>query len=277
MLHTRFYDQILSTIEIGQVRDGINQLAGMLDGLTGDAVAFAAAGAALHRHPLHQLLRQDPLATAKGQYPNFGGESGNISSTGRRVFEATSALPFIKALQERQHEAARQLELAWQSQRAVCLIDGRAVLELVDTEDHDLSLTHFIMSNPRDADWVFEKFGVSAFFPGDASADQPQAIPQVFDLISATQVADHLPKQQLTALISRLAAKLSVQGALSLSAIQPDHLGSGWRKACHQQHLICHSEADLAAMAVDIGLNSHIYHDATGCLVWCELRAPHDA
>ncbi len=248
MLHTRFYDQVLATIEFGQVRDGINQLAGMLDGLLSNATAFADAGAALHCHPLNDVLRQDPLATAKEFYPNLAVTSGQISSTGRRVFEATSELPFIRALRDRQYEAARQLKMAWDADRKVCLFDADAVLPLSHPKAHHLAGTHF------------------------ASVDDLSVMANDFDLISAVQIADHLDNSQLAALIAKLAVHVSPQGAITVSSILPDHLGSGWRQACHQQYRYCHSEAELAEHAAAAGLKSHIYQDATGCLAWAELR-----
>jgi hypothetical protein len=132
MLYTRFYDQVLTEISAGKVSDGINLLVGMLDTVDIGPGSLAQAKRELSGHSLARMLLEDPTVADAKARPNdtaarigMIGEAiaaGDISSTGRRLFEVTSELTFARALRQRREGFASRYTRALQLGQKVCVL-----------------------------------------------------------------------------------------------------------------------------------------------------------
>jgi hypothetical protein len=110
--YIRFYDQVLSEISSGKVEQGINILVGMLDAIALQEGALEQARRALQSHLLHRMLLEDPICAFAAERPGDSrglaaiiadkGCAPQISSTGLRLFAATSSQPIARAILSRQ-------------------------------------------------------------------------------------------------------------------------------------------------------------------------------
>jgi hypothetical protein len=269
MIYDRFYNQVLTEIEAGHVQDGIHLLVGMLDAVNVRAEALAEARDALRAHDLSRMLAQDPLfgnadlrqdhlsdrlTLLAGKAPD-----AEISSTGRRLFEASSALTVSRALRLRQLRFDQKLNRAWQKGQNIGLITsiaGDALTPLAGTESANVS----IIASDKALQHLSE-----------ATAE-----PKRFDLILAPDLADQHDAASLTGLLTLMRRCLADHGSIVLAALVPGHLGAGWCAACLNWQPQCHDDVALRQLAEAAGLTAQIYHDETGCIVWGEMRIAPD-
>jgi hypothetical protein len=150
MLYTRFYDQVLTEISAGKVNDGINLLVGMLDTVDIGPGSLAQAKRELSGHSLARMLLEDPTVADAKARPNdtaarigMIGEAiaaGDISSTGRRLFEVTSELTFARALRQRRESFASRYTRALQLGQKVCVLTDNPDDALDSADAFDLIL-----------------------------------------------------------------------------------------------------------------------------------------
>ena len=93
-----------------------------------------------------------------------------------------------------------------------------------------------------------------------------------FDLILAPDLPDTALPDLLPGLLTQLAARLRSGGRLVLSAFVAEHAGHGWRDMFFAPPVHSHAPQGIAAAARSAGLGARLFEDATGCLVWAELR-----
>lgn len=268
MLYTRFYDQVLTEITAGKVNDGINLLVGMLDTVDIGPGSLAQAKRELSGHSLARMLLEDPsVADAKARPGDtaarigmigYAAAGGEISSTGRRLFEVTSELTFARALRQRRESFEQRFTRAWQLGQKICvLISGG--------EDAACQLTGADFSKATVVDANDAALGLRV------AADNAQQ----FDLILAPDLFDRSVEPALSQILKIAGESLNINGSIIVAALLPHHLGSGWRSACLNWNPHCHDEAALARIAAKAGLRSRTYRDETDCIVWGELGTYH--
>jgi hypothetical protein len=264
MQFTNLYDHILSELEFGRTEPGINLLVGMLDAAELHRSAKGNARNALAEHPLHAMLLEDPMLADAAQTPgnpvrrvnmlNTHGFDNTISSTGRRLFAATSDIAFTRALRQRHEHAERKLVGAWRK--------GQKIWLIIDPQfDLTSSLSGFDTSNI--------KISSHADIRENAVIDAVSG--EQFDLILAPHLPDQLSVRAMLQFIGALGNRISAAGEFATSALLTGHPGTGWRRACFSWEPRCHTEAALARMTAN-GLTNQSYRDETGCVAWVEMR-----
>jgi hypothetical protein len=264
MYYSRLYDHVLSELEFGRTEMGINLLIGMLDVAELQTHRRGQALDELRDHPLHAMLLEDPLCADSRALPedavrrvnmlNQPGVCDAVSSTGRRLFAATSETTFARALRQRRREAERKLHRAWRMGQNIWLItdpncDLIGSLGGVDTSNIQVCSEKALRSLPEQ---------------GDCS--EP-----TFDLILAPNLPDLLSNLGLRDAVARLSQQLSAQGVLATSVLMPGHPGTGWRRACFNWEPNCHDGDGLAGLT-EAGFTTHSYRDETDCIAWMEIR-----
>jgi hypothetical protein len=261
MLYTRLYDQILTEIEIGNAHDGINLLVGMLDAVALQPGALDKAMQELDSHSLRQMLLEDPVFANAQAFPNDPDgridmisrkkSSEDISSTGRRIFEATNGLTFARALQQRQRCFDQKLALALQQGHRICVLVNEA----------DKALERF-----EGKVAIAEIRNIAAFL---CEAVQ-------YDLILSAELGDRMDYQALAHFLKEIRYCLGADGNIVFAALLPQHIGSGWRTACLNWQPNCHDERTIAGIAAACGLTIRSYRDESDCVVWSECKIADD-
>ena len=277
MIHSHFYDQVLGQIEVGNARDGIIHLVGMLDAAGLDEEQFTQICAELRNHRLFQLLQEDPLhASVSGNSDRLetllcGNAPEGTSPTGRMLFDITRDLTLCRAMRDRRAQARRQLGRAWEDGEAICVVDGSLLAGLAG---RDLSNIVVAVDEPACAANLRLHFG-SSLTVIEAEAERYFADyatqSRCFDLVCAPGLADRHDAISLSAMLGNLRKCLSSSGRILLSSLAPQHLGTGWRVACLGWTVNCHEESDLRRAAQSAGLEARVYRDATNSIVWGEL------
>jgi hypothetical protein len=264
MHYNRLYDHVLSELEFGRTENGINMLVGMLDVAELGNGAARQASAQLQQHPLYQMLIEDPLLADAELWPsnpvrrvNMLQQSGfddGVSTTGRRLFAATSDIAFTRALRLRREHAERKLLRAWRMGQKIWLIADpgcgmMAALGTVDTGNITVSSEAAIRELPMQQS--FER--------------------STFDLVLAPHLPDLLAARAMRQLTGWLSNHLNKSGEFATSALLPGHPGAGWRRACFNWEPNCHDDGELARMSAR-GFSTQCYRDETGCVAWVEMR-----
>ncbi len=258
MLYTRLYDQILTEIEIGNVHDGINLLVGMLDAVDLQPGGLDLAKQELGNHGLRQMLLEDPIFADAQAFPDHPDNridmisnrksNADISSTGRRILEATNGLTFARALQQRQKCFDQKLALALQQELQICLLVNE-IGEALEQFGNKLAIAE--IGSP------------AAFHCGAAP----------YDLILSADLGDRTDTHTLARLLKQMRTCLSAEGNIVFAALLPQHIGSGWRSACLNWEPNCHDELALASTAATCGMTIRTYRDEADCVVWSECKA----
>ncbi len=284
MIHGRFYDQVLTHIGAGNVRDGINLLAGMLDTVHGGADSLAQACAELLEHDLHRLLREDPVIGHAFENPGAHadlvdlicnpGLTASLSSTGRRLYSSTSELSFVRALRQRRKIMAQRVLRAWQNGAQILIFEPYLFDELDNTDGYDLSNITVAAADDEMAQKLRQKFGLTPrIIIGTADEATVIAANQgaKYALICAAEIADQRDARAMQKFIANCRSVLAATGVLALPSLVPQHLGSGWRAACLNWTPYCYEEPQLQQMAKNAALNVRTYRDEMDCVVWGEF------
>ncbi len=281
-MHTRFYDQVLTEIQSGNIKDGITLLVGMLDTVSNNEADFRAASSLLKLHDLWGLLLEDPICGQANAIPQQPGllvdliceqpAHSAVSSTGHRLFEVTTSLTFARAVRERAQIAEEKLIRAWQKGARICILGHgnlRAIRSLVK---QDLSNVTIVDPDPAQLLRSEERFGTSLVSVNSTAESFLGQCQTRFDLICATTAADHLTPTELSNLLARGRHALTEHGALQIASFVPQHLGTGWRRACLGWEIESHTERQTAESAAQAGLSARTFRDTTDCVVWREFR-----
>lgn len=284
-MNTHFYDQILTEIQSGNVKDGITLLVGMLDAVCHDGSTFAAATASLKSHNLWSLLLEDPICASANATPRQPAllvdlicdqaAPASTSSTGQRLFEVTLSLTFARAVRERAKLAEEKLVRAWQTGANICVLGAGNLRVLRSLAGQDLSNITFVDPDPlclarSKATFGDSLTGVNASLDSFLGASPTARAP--FDLICATTLADQRAIAALGTLLRAARNWLTENGAMHIASFVPQHLGSGWRRACLGWDIECHSDAHITQIAADAGVSARTYRDTTDSVVWAEFR-----
>jgi hypothetical protein len=264
MQFNHLYDHVLSELEFGRTETGINLLVGMLDAAEMASNTAHSAQDALETHPLHAMLMEDPLcadaklrpgnSTRRVKMLNTCNFDGQVSSTGHRLFAATSKIAFARALCSRRAHAERKLSSAWRSGQRIWLI-ADPQLDLLSSL-HGVDTNNITVSNEYDFERAVRAIGIAG---------------TEFDLILAPHLPDRFSAPAMRQIIALLESRLSQTGELVISALVPGHPGTGWRRTCFSWEPTCHDDEALAAITAP-GFVSNTYRDETGCIAWAEMR-----
>lgn len=93
-----------------------------------------------------------------------------------------------------------------------------------------------------------------------------------YDLILAPALADRIAPDNLARALIIAGSLLAPRGKLTMSAFLPDGPERGRRLGCQGRGPFRHSEEAILAAAADAGFEARIFHEASGSLVWAELR-----
>ncbi len=168
-----------------------------------------------------------------------------------RVREAIAQLDPLRALAGREQQLRGETEQAWRRGLTCLLVGPLAGRGLDRLAGRDLSNI--------------------AQCAGAGELDSLPAADR-FDLILAPDLADTAAPDVLADRLTDLAARLRPGGRLVLAAFVAEHAGHGWRDMFFVPPIHSHAPQAIAAAARSAGLSARLFEDATGCLVWAELR-----
>jgi hypothetical protein len=281
MTYQLFYDQVLNELLSGSFHDGINLLVGMLDHAHQDPATLTLAQSELGGHELSAFLGQDPLycatqPTVKRMDALYDllcelNLSGDVSTTGRRLFDVTRNLTFARAIRERRASTTQKLMRAWQSGQKICVLGHGQVCALQVLSGQDLSNVTIVSDDPASFSNMRQTLGASVALVENepvAFLEQAGANGQRFDLICASEVPDQIKPQDLGPLLARVRGSLSKSGKLIFASFVPQHLGAGWHAICLGWTLNCYLEGQWSALSDQARLSVHTCRDATNSVVW---------
>lgn len=165
------------------------------------------------------------------------------------VRHAVAQLDPLRALKGREQQVRREAEQAWRRGLTCLLLGPTAAAAMDRLAGRDLSNVTQLTD------------------PAELQSASP-----VHDLILAPDLPDRTAPAALPAMLMRLGQQLGVGGRLVLSAFVADHTGHGWRDMFFAPPVHSHSPPAIASAARAAGLSARLFDDATGCLVWAELR-----
>jgi extracellular factor (EF) 3-hydroxypalmitic acid methyl ester biosynthesis protein len=288
MHNERFFDQTLSLIEQGQITLALPMLAGTLFAAQADAITWPHTRQTLLRHPLHNVLMEDPyLAHCFAKPRGYPGDAALIDilydrnlpeSTSKRaadLFHVTTAFPAAQAVRLRREYAETLVTNAWQAGQRILVLAcghfregdsliGQDVSNIVAVDQDGLSLD-VVRRNHGDTITAVEA-NVFNYLRGAASHGEK------FDLIYTLGLTDYLDERAMRFLHKLMKACLVPGGTILLANFLPYHIGTGWMDAVMDWQLIYRDEAELASYAREIGLDSKTWTDPTGCIAWCEMK-----
>lgn len=290
MHNQRFFDQTLAMIERGDVRSAIPMLTGKLFNAFADPARWAETRASLHRHALHPILMQDPLAAHSARRPRgYQGDAGlidliydmeppaGISEFSRKFFEVTVQFQAPEAVRQRRLAAEPLVLQAHRSGDRVLVLACGHFREGDPLIGEDLRRFTLVDQDPVSLNRVRLQHGDAInLIEANVFGYLRQAAKQGagFDLIYTLGLTDYLDTRAMQLLHRLIKRCLSPGGRFVLANFAPDHLSIGWMDAVMDWQLIYRDEAELARYAHEIDLTPKTWRDPTDAVVWCEMAAP---
>lgn len=285
----RFFDQTLAMIDAGQLPTALPMLAGKLYSAQADPVTWPETRAALHRHPLHALLLQDPFTARCVAKPRgYPGDAGLIdliydeaatdypSELGQHIFNITVKFQAPEGVRQRRRHAESVLVPAWQTGKRICVLACGHFREADMLIGQDLGAVTVVDQDAQSLAVVREKHGDSikmvqanVFRYLFRAANRSEK----FDLIYTLGLTDYLNADEMMVLLNKMKACLAPDGTALLANFVPNHLGIGWMDAVMDWKLIYRDEEELARLAKASGLSPRCWRDMTGSIAWCEMQA----
>jgi extracellular factor (EF) 3-hydroxypalmitic acid methyl ester biosynthesis protein len=283
----RFFDQTLALIERGHFPVALPMLAGKLYNAYADAITWPETRLALHRHPLHAVLLQDPYSARCVEKPRgYAGDAGlidiiyderapgEVTEMGQHIFEHTIKFQASEGVRQRRIYAETVVSAAWQQGKRICVLAcghfreadgliGNDLSNITAVDQDEMSLA-FVRSN-HGSDINLVEANVFNYLRGAAGRGEK------FDLIYTLGLTDYLDARAMRLLHKLMKACLAPDGSLLLANFVPNHLATGWMDAVMDWHLIYRDEAELAGYAHEISLTPRTWRDPTGCVAWCEM------
>ena len=283
----RFFDLTLRAIESGQLSHAYPMLAGKLFADYADPVRRTASRCALHEHPLHDVLMEDPYTARAALKPRgYAGDAELIdliydqrpplgsSSRAVSMFSNSIAFPVSEAVRQRRDYAEGRLSAAWADGKRICALAcghlreadaliGQDVGNIFAVDQDALSLNVVRTNHGRTVH--AEEANVIHFLRNAAKSGQR------FDFIYTLGLTDYFDMRAMSLLYRLMKACLAPGGEIMLANFLPGHLAIGWMDAVMDWHLIYRDEADLHRHAAEIGMTARTFRDATDSIVFCEM------
>ena len=287
MHNERFFDQTLDMIKPGTVQTAVPLLIGYLHNAFADPARWADTRASLHRHALHPVLLQDPLAAHSASRPRgYPGDVGLIdllydmqppagaSDLAREFFEVTVQFQAPEAVRQRRIVAERLVAEANQAGQRVLVLACGHFREGDQLTGFDLTNFTLVDQDALSLDRVRARHGAAiqlveanVFRHLREAAKQGQT----FDLIYTLGLTDYLDTRAMQLLHQLMKSCLAPNGRIVLANFVPNHISTGWMDAVMDWQLICRDERELAGYAHEIGLVPKTWRDPTDSVVWCEM------
>lgn len=287
MQNERFYDQTLNIIERGALGTAYPMLVGKLYADYVNNTQWTEARTALHAHPLHALLMEDPYsARAAGKPRGYAGDAELIDlaynqlpptgTTNRaaEMFDYSVRFQASEGLRQRRDYAAGRVTKAWADGKRICALAcghlreagsliGKDVSNITAIDQDRLSL-NVVRANHGDTITTHEA-NVIHFLRGAAKRGE------TFDLIYTLGLTDYFDDRAMSLLHRLMNACLAPGGEIMIANFVPDHLAVGWMDAVMDWHLIYRNEADMEHFAAEIGMKARTFRDVTESIVFCEM------
>jgi len=287
MPNQRFFDLTLRAIETGQLGHAYPMLAGKLFADYADPDRWAEARRALHDHPLHRVLMEDPYTARAAHKPRgYAGDAELIdliydrtpphgsSTRAVSMFSNSIAFPVAEAVRQRRDYAEQRLSVAWAAGKRICALacghlreadplTGRDVSNIVAVDQDALSLA--VVRATHGETIRAEQANVIHFLRSAAKRGER------FDLIYTLGLTDYFDTRAMSLLHRLMKDCLEPGGEIMLANFLPGHLAIGWMDAVMDWHLIYREEADLHRHAAEIGMTARTFRDPTDSIAFCEM------
>jgi extracellular factor (EF) 3-hydroxypalmitic acid methyl ester biosynthesis protein len=283
-----FFDQTLALLDAGHAAAALPMLAGKLYSAFALGEHWPNVRADLRDHPLHKRLLEDPYAARAAEKPRgYPGDavlidmiydqqpSADVSPRGRDIFSVAIRWQGAEGVRLRRataeafvgdsvHQGQNICALACGHFREGDLLKGQD-LHRITAVDQDAQSLSVVNANHPSIRTV--EANVFRYLRNAASAGEK------FDLIYTLGLTDYLDDRSMQLLHKLMRACLAPGGRIILANFLTNHLSVGWMDAVMDWHLICRREEDLARFATEIGMLPHTWRDASGSVVWCEMKA----
>jgi hypothetical protein len=288
MHNQRFFDQTLSLIENGQLTIALPMLVGNLYNAQTAAESWPETRAALHGHPLHQVLMEDPFCAYSASRPRgYPGDAGLIdmiydklpaydaSALGRTIFDITISFQAPEGVRRRRIHAESVIDRAWRQRKRILVLACGHFREGDTLIGEELFNVVLVDQDPVSLAQVRRKHGstpeiheANVFRYLRATAAKGEQ----FELVYTLGLTDYLDVRAMRLLHRLVRAVLAPRGTFLIANFLSGHLGTGWMDAVMDWHLIYRDEDELEEYAVEVGLTPRTWRDPTGSLVWCEME-----
>ncbi len=288
MLNRIFYDQTLAMIERGETAAALPLMAGKLYADQNDQDNWYATRAELHNHPLHKVLLENPYVSRAFNKPRgYAGDAELIdliydqdtptvlATRAKAMFDVSLSFQGCQGVRNRLEYAAEMLSAAQTSGQRICALACGHLREADHLANQDLTNIVAVDQDPLSLARVRKSHGdninlVEANvirYLRSAAQDGQQ-----FDLIYTLGLTDYFDTRTMSFFHELMKACLAPGGSIMLANFAPNHLAMGWMDAVMDWHLIYRDEAELEAHAAEIGLTPRTWRDASGSIVFCEMR-----
>ena len=283
----RYFDQILTVVESGNLAGGLTLLAGQLATANLNAQSMSDARKNLRAHELHRWLLEDPYTARAFHKPRgYAGDAQLIdliydrtvpeatSERGRDVFAITTDFPTSAAVRARRDHAETVLLEAYTAGKRICTLACGHLREADRLIGKDLRTITAVDQDALSLDFVRARHGdnvnlVEANVIHYLRAAAKEGVQ--FDLIYTLGLTDYFDERAMRLLHKLMKACLAPGGTILLANFLPGHLAIGWMDACMDWNLIYRDEANLKAHAAAIGMKSRTFRDAAEAIVWSEM------
>lgn len=287
MYNERFFDQTLRLFEVGEIPAAALLIAGKLHNAHADSTTWPETRATLHRHPIYQVLMQDPYARRSALRPRgYAGDAGLIdiiyderhteecSALGDAIFNCSIKFQASEGVRQRKAYAEVVIGEAWQAGKSICVLACGHLREADGLIGKDLSNITAVDQDPLSLELVRANHG-DAINLHEANVfrflRQAAATGKRFDLIYTLGLTDYLDRRAMELLHRLMKACLAPDGSILLANFLPNHLATGWMDAIMDWQLIYRDERELEDYARGVDLIPRLWRDPTDCIVWCEM------
>jgi extracellular factor (EF) 3-hydroxypalmitic acid methyl ester biosynthesis protein len=288
MLNEHFYDQTLAMIERGEASAALPLMVGKLYADQADPIRWEKVRMELRNHPLHTVLIEDPYVARAFHKPRgYAGDAELIdfiydqkssAAIGKRalsMFEVSIAFQGCEGVRQRKAYATEILGQAHLEGKRICALAcghlreadalvGKGITNIVAVDQDPLSLARVRQLHGDNV--ILVEANVISYLRSAAT----QGVQ--FDLIYTLGLTDYFNARTMSLFHRLMKACLAPGGTILIANFAPHHLAIGWMDAVMDWHLIYRDEAELKAHAYEIGMAARTWRDASGSIIFCEMK-----
>ena len=291
MLTTRFLDDMLDLLRLGENAGAVYALSGHLHALRADPHGWPLAIDTLRRHHVHRVLLEDPYLSHSFSRPRgYPGDAGLIdliydrqppSGTNNRaasLFSATTGSISCEAVRLRREYGRTLVTDAHRAGQRVCVLacgHFREGDELIGQDvsgitlvDQDAQSLEVVRANHAAGKARLEEANVFAFLRREGLAGAQ------YDLVYTLGLTDYLDERAMTLLHRLLKRVVAPGGRAVIANFRPELMCAGWMEAVMDWQLIYRDEVELAGFGRKAGFDARTWIDPTGHIAWSELQQP---
>lgn len=262
-------DQLLLDMESADFNNAIFTLLGILDGALLFGNNHTALCRILYAHSISDFIMAGSTDDGDEKF----------SSTLVKLQQCISKFPYKRAIIQRWKLSATSIENMLQYQNKALIIgdigmQALALLQTVKPADLLYLSGHLVdKQNISEVNRFDGRFIYCPNFSDDALFDVLLHSSLRFDKIIAPTIGDTQNSNILAIKVDKLAALLNPASTLILSAFLPHHIGVGWRSVFENQFFHTHTASCIAKIAAQSHLSISQFSDASGSLIWTELKS----